>query len=502
KEDEIKFIPKRFEKIYFNWMENIQDWCISRQLWWGHRIPAWYCETCGEVSVSNDNLEECSKCHSNNIHQDEDVLDTWFSSALWPFSTLGWPIDTEELKYFYPTDVLVTAYDIIFFWVARMIFSGLHNLNKKPFHTVLINGIIRDSEGKKMSKSLGNGVDPLDTIDEYGADALRFSLLTGVAPGADSRYFPERVEAARNFANKIWNASRFVMMNLDEDILNKYKDCKDYSLADRWILSRCNSLVKEVTENIEKYEIGIALSKVYDFIWTCFCDFYIELSKISLYGNNEKEKGVTLNVLKDVLIKSLQLLHPVMPFITEEIYTHLNAEYESITISKWPEYNKEIDDIKSENKMEYIIEDIKAIRNLRTDMNVPYSKKSNLYICVTDENARAAYENGYNYFTKLAFCSNVYITEEEKKSEEFVSIVTTTSKLFLPLKDLIDRDKEIERLNKERERLKSEIERAESKILNENFINKAPKGLVEEERLKLKKFKEMLDIIISKIDLV
>ncbi len=500
KNDEIKFVPKRFEKTYFNWMENIQDWCISRQLWWGHRIPAWYCDDCNEILVSLEDITECPKCHSKNLRQDEDVLDTWFSSALWPFSTLGWPDETEELKYFYPTDVLVTGYDIIFFWVARMIFSGVHNLNKKPFHTVLINGIIRDSEGRKMSKSLGNGVDPLDAIDEYGADALRFSLLTGVAPGADSRYFPERVEAARNFANKIWNASRFVMMNLDEDILNKYKDCKDYSLADKWILSRCNSLIKEVTENIEKYEIGIALSKVYDFIWTQVCDLYIELCKIPLYGESEKEKGITLNVLKDVLIKSLQLLHPVMPFITEEIYTHLDADYKSITISKWPEYSDDLNDIISENEMGYIIEAIKAIRNLRTEMNVPNSKKSNLFIYINDEDAKNAFENGYIYFTKLGFCNDISIIKDKKEGKEYASIVTTGAELFLPLMDLIDRDKEIERLEKEKEKLESEIKRAKDKLSNEKFVSKAPKELVEEETSKLKKYKEMLEIIVEKIN--
>lgn len=497
--DEVKFVPSRFEKTYFNWMENIQDWCISRQLWWGHRIPAWYCDDCNEITVSTEEVNECSKCHSKNIHQDEDVLDTWFSSALWPFSTLGWPEETEELKYFYPTDVLVTGYDIIFFWIARMVFSGLYNLNLKPFNTVLINGIIRDSQGRKMSKSLGNGVDPLDAIEDYGADALRFSLLTGTSPGADSRFFPERVEAARNFANKIWNASRFVMMNLDEDILNKYKDCREYSLADKWILSKCNSLIREVTQNIEKYEIGIALSKVYDFIWTMVCDWYIELSKISLYGDDEKGKGITLNVLKDVLIKSLQLLHPVMPFITEEIYIHLNAEFKSISISKWPEFKEEFQNIQAENDMNYIIEAVKAIRNLRTEMNVPNSRRSNLYIYVNDENSRNAFRDGNVYFTKLASCLNVEIVSDKKEGKEFVSIVTTGGELFLPLMDLIDSEKERERLNKEKEKLEFEIERAESKLSNEKFVKRAPKELVEEETLKLKKYKEMLSIIMDKL---
>ncbi|MFR5170604.1 MAG: valine--tRNA ligase, partial [Clostridium paraputrificum] len=332
REKKTKFVPERFEKTYFNWMENIQDWCISRQLWWGHRIPVWYCGDCGEINVAEVAPCKCSKCGSENLTQENDVLDTWFSSALWPFSTLGWPEKTEDLEYFYPTSTLVTGYDIIFFWVARMIFSGLHNMKETPFDTVLIHGIIRDSEGRKMSKSLGNGVDPLEVIDTYGADALRFMLVTGNAPGNDIRYYPERVESARNFANKIWNASRFVMMNLDKEVMNKYADCKEYSLADKWILSKMNTLVKEVTENMDKFELGIALQKVYDFMWTEFCDWYIELVKPVFYGDDEKAKGVTYNVLNTVLVTGLKLLHPVMPFITEEIYTHLTGE-ETITTS-------------------------------------------------------------------------------------------------------------------------------------------------------------------------
>jgi valyl-tRNA synthetase (EC 6.1.1.9) len=345
-----QFIPERFEKVYYNWMENIQDWCISRQLWWGHRIPVWYCQDCGEIIVAEETPNKCSKCGSEKLQQDKDVLDTWFSSALWPFSTLGWPEKTEDLKYFYQTNVLVTGYDIIFFWVARMMFSGLHNMDEVPFDTVLIHGIIRDSEGRKMSKSLGNGVDPLDVIDTYGADALRFSLVTGNAPGNDIRYYPERVEAARNFANKIWNASRFVMMNLDRGLMDEYKDSKEYTLADKWILSRLNTVVKEVTDNIDKYELGIALQKIYDFLWSEFCDWYIELSKPVLYGDNAKAKGIAYSVLYKVLTTGLQLLHPVMPFITEEIYTHLDTEYPSITISKWPVYSEASYDEEAENR--------------------------------------------------------------------------------------------------------------------------------------------------------
>ena len=366
-----KFVPERFEKTYFNWMENIQDWCISRQLWWGHRIPVFYCKDCGEIMVELEDPTKCCKCGSENIEQDKDVLDTWFSSALWPFSTLGWPDRTDDLEFFYPTSTLVTGYDIIFFWVARMIFSGIHNMGETPFDTVLIHGIIRDAQGRKMSKSLGNGVDPLEVIDEYGADALRFMLVTGNAPGNDIRYIPERVEAARNFANKIWNASRFVMMNLDRELMDKYKDCKEYSLADQWILSRMNSLIKEVTENMEKYELGIALQKVHDFLWTEFCDYYIELVKPVLYGDDEKAKGVVFNVLYTVLNTGLKLLHPVMPFITEEIYTHLSTETESITIATWPTYDEALNNEKAEKDMTFIMEAIRSLRNLRAEMNVP-----------------------------------------------------------------------------------------------------------------------------------
>lgn len=453
KNKKVKFVPERFDKTYFNWMENIQDWCISRQLWWGHRIPVWYCKDCGEVIVVTEEPKKCPKCNSEKLQQDNDVLDTWFSSALWPFSTLGWPDKTPDLKYFYPNNTLVTGYDIIFFWVARMVFSGLYCMDDIPFDTVLIHGIVRDSEGKKMSKSLGNGVDPIEVIDEYGADALRFTLVTGNAPGNDIRYYPERVEAARNFANKIWNASRFVLMNLDKDLMDKYKDNKNYTIADKWILSRLNTVVKEVTENIEKFELGIASQKIYDFIWGEFCDWYIELVKPVLYGEDEQSKGIAFNVLHKVLETSLQLLHPIMPFITEEIYTHLYTEYESIVISKWPEYDEILKDEKSEKDMEYIIEAIKSIRNVRTEMNVPPSRKAKLMIYLTEKEAERSFKEGEVYFQKLASASEVSFLENKETSDKNVSVVTRGAEIFIPLLELVDIEKELERLNKEKEKL-------------------------------------------------
>lgn len=499
KNKKTKFVPERFEKTYFNWMENIQDWCISRQLWWGHRIPVYYCQDCGEIIVSEHDVTTCTKCGSSKIEQETDVLDTWFSSALWPFSTLGWPDKTEDLEYFYPTSTLVTGYDIIFFWVARMIFSGIHNMGETPFDTVLIHGIIRDSQGRKMSKSLGNGVDPLEVIDEYGADALRFMLVTGNAPGNDIRYIPERVEAARNFANKIWNASRFVMMNLDRDIMNKYIDVKDYSLADKWILSRMNGLVKEVTENMEKYELGIALQKVHDFLWTEFCDYYIELVKPVLYGEDEKSKGIVFNVLYKVLNTGLKLLHPVMPFITEEIYTHLSTETESITIASWPEYNESLVNEKSEKDMEFIMEAIKALRNLRASMNVPPSRKAKIIAYISEE-AKDAFINGAAYLEKLASASEVtFIDNKDNLAENLVSVVVKGGELFLPLLDLVDREKELDRLNKEKDKLEKEIDRVEKKLSNEKFVSKAPEAVVNEEKAKGEKYKEMLNAVLERI---
>ncbi|GFP76823.1 valine--tRNA ligase [Clostridium fungisolvens] len=499
KEKKTKFIPERFEKTYFNWMENIQDWCISRQLWWGHRIPVWYCKDCGEIIVSEGTPTTCSKCNSESLYQETDVLDTWFSSALWPFSTLGWPDKTDDLKYFYPTSTLVTGYDIIFFWVARMIFSGIHNMGEVPFENVLIHGIIRDSEGKKMSKSLGNGVDPLDVIETYGADALRFMLVNGNAPGNDIRFFPEKVESARNFANKIWNASRFVMMNLDRDLMDKYKDCTEYSLADKYILSKLNTIVKEVTDNIENFELGIALQKIYDFMWTELCDWYIELAKPVLYGNDEKSKGVVYNVLFKVLTTGLQLLHPVMPFITEEIYTHLDAEYESITISKWPVYEENLHDEIAEKDMTLIIEAIKALRNVRAEMNVPPSRKAKVIAYIADESKRA-FENGRSYIEKLASASEVaFITDKKEVPENAVSVVVQGGELFMPLLDLVDREKELDRLNKEKTKLEGEILRVEKKVNNPGFVNKAPKEVVDAERAKGEKYKEMLEAVLARI---
>jgi valyl-tRNA synthetase len=499
KEGKIKFVPERFSKIYFNWMENIQDWCISRQLWWGHRIPVWYCEDCGEVIVSVDEPTKCSKCNSEKLKQDEDVLDTWFSSALWPFSTLGYPEKTEDLKYFYPTNTLVTGYDIIFFWVARMIFSGLHNMGDIPFDTVLIHGIVRDSEGRKMSKSLGNGVDPLEVIEKYGADALRFMLITGNAPGNDIRYYEEKVEAARNFANKIWNASRFVMMNLDKELMNKYKNSKDYTIADKWILSRVNTVVKEVTENIDKFELGIAAQRIYDFMWNEFCDWYIELVKPVLYGEDEKAKGIVLNVLNEVLQTGLKLLHPVMPYITEEIYTNLPNSEETIVTAAWPLYKEELNDEKTEEQMNYIIEAIKALRNVRAEMNVPPSRKAKVIIYTSE--GREAFEEGKIYFEKLASASEVaFIDSKDEVPENSVSAVTKGAEMFMPLLDLVDIEKELERLNKEKEKLEKEIDRVEKKLANEKFVSKAPEAVVNEEREKGKKYKEMYEAVIKRIE--
>ena len=498
KNKKTKFVPERFEKTYFNWMENIQDWCISRQLWWGHRIPVYYCKDCGEMMVLEEAPCKCSKCGSTNIEQENDVLDTWFSSALWPFSTLGWPDKTEDLEYFYPTNTLVTGYDIIFFWVARMIFSGLHNMDETPFDTVLIHGIIRDSEGRKMSKSLGNGVDPLDVIEQYGADALRYMLVAGNAPGNDIRYYPEKVEAARNFANKIWNASRFVMMNLDKDIMNKYADCTEYSLADKWILSEMNNLVKEVTENMDKYELGIAIQKVYDFMWTEFCDWYIELVKPVFHSDDEKAKGVVYNVLYKVLITGLKLLHPVMPFITEEIFTHLSDE-ETITTSEWPKFDEALVNLDAEKDMAYVIEAIKSLRNVRAEMNVPPSRKAKV-IAYIGEEAKAAFEAGSAYIEKLASASEVEFTNnKEEVPSNAVSVVVKGGELFMPLLDLVDKEKELERLNKEVKKLNGEIERIDKKLSNQGFVAKAPQTVVDGEKAKRVKYVEMLEAVEARI---
>jgi len=499
KNKKTKFVPERFEKTYFNWMENIQDWCISRQLWWGHRIPVFYCVDCGEMMVLEEAPKTCTKCGSANLKQDNDVLDTWFSSALWPFSTLGWPNKTEDLDYFYPTSTLVTGHDIIFFWVARMIFSGLHCMDETPFDTVLIHGLIRDSEGRKMSKSLGNGVNPLEVIDNYGADALRFMIATGNAPGNDMRYYPERVESSRNFANKIWNASRFVMMNLDKEIMNKYKDSKEYSLADKWILSEMNTLVKEVTENMEKYELGIAMQKVYDFMWTEFCDWYIELVKPVFYGDDEKAKGIVYNVLNTVLITGLKLLHPAMPFITEEIFTHLSDE-ETITTSAWPEFNEALVNKEAENDMAYITEAIKGLRNVRAEMNVPPSRKAKV-ICYIAEDAKKAFNAGSAYIEKLASASDVeFIADKVNVPANAVSLVVKGGELFMPLLDLVDKEKELDRLNKEVKKLEGEIDRIDKKLGNQGFVAKAPAAVIDAEKEKRVKYVEMLEAVKVRIE--
>ncbi|MGB4589031.1 MAG: valine--tRNA ligase [Clostridiaceae bacterium] len=492
------FVPERFDKTYFHWLENIQDWCISRQLWWGHRIPVYYCEDCGEVIASVNEPKNCPKCHSTNLREEEDVLDTWFSSALWPFSTLGWPNETEDLKYFYPTSTLVTGYDIIPFWVMRMMFSGIYNMGEVPFDTVFIHGIVRDSEGRKMSKSLGNGVDPLLTIDEYGADALRFMLISGNAPGSDIRFYPERVEAARNFANKLWNASRFVLMYIDNDLIETYKDSENYSLADRWILSKVNNLIKEVTQNFEKFELGVALAKVYDFLWNELCDWYIELVKPVFYNGTDEEKGVSYRVIRDVLIKALKLLHPTMPFITEEIYGYL-GDNETIMLASWPESDEKYIDQNIENSMNGVIEAIKGIRNLRQEMAVPSKKKSTLYI-LPNKGMESAFEDSKDYLLKLAYAEEIVILKEDMKDQGNVSLVTSTARLYIPLLDLVDKDKELDRLSKEKEKLMDEIDRVEKKLNNERFMAKAKEAVVEEERAKGEKYKAMLQAVNERID--
>lgn len=498
KSKEIKFVPERFEKTYYNWMENIQDWCISRQLWWGHQIPVWYCDECHAVISSVDTPDVCPTCGSTRLRQDNDVLDTWFSSALWPFSTLGWPDETEDFKYFYPTSTLVTGYDIIFLWVARMIFSGIHNTGKIPFKSVLYHGIVRDELGRKMSKSLSNGVDPLDVIDNYGADALRFMLSTGNSPGNDIRYNDDKVESARNFANKIWNASRFAMMNLDAELIEKYRDSEDYSLADKWILSLNNQVIKEVTENFENFDIGIALTKVYDYLWTKVCDWYIELIKIDLYGTDEKAKAISQRVLLKVLVDGLKLLHPVMPFITEEIFTHLTDE-ETITLSKWPVAEEKYDFSSSEKDMDHIIEAIKSIRNIRQEMNIHPSKKAMTYILPTKE-AENAFRISEKYMGKLGFASGIEIVDDKSDIANAVSIVTSGGEILLPLGQLIDKEKELERLNKEISKLNIEVSRLESKLNNEKFISKAPEKVVLEEKEKLSKYSEMLEKVIATLE--
>ena len=490
----LQFVPDRFDKIYMHWLENIRDWCISRQLWWGHRIPAYYCDECGETVVAREMPGKCPKCGCTHLTQDEDTLDTWFSSALWPFSTLGWPDKTEEMEYFYPTDVLVTGYDIIFFWVIRMVFSGLEQTGKTPFHHVLIHGLVRDSQGRKMSKSLGNGIDPLEIIDQYGADALRLTLMTGNAPGNDMRFYMERVEASRNFANKVWNASRFIMMNLEKAEVPAKIDLASLTSADKWILSKVNTLAKDVTENLDKYELGIAVQKVYDFIWEEFCDWYIEMVKPRLYNDEDTTKAAALWNLKTVLANALKMLHPYMPFITEEIFCTLCPEEESIMISSWPEFKTEWDFKADEEAVEIIKEAVRSIRNVRTGMNVPPSKKAKVFVVSEDEAVRTVFENGKVFFASLGYASEVLVqADKEGIDEDAVSAVTGKAVIYMPFAELVDIDKEIERLKKEEEKLTKELARVNGMLSNERFISKAPEAKIAEEREKLEKYTNMME---------
>ena len=490
----LKFVPERFDKIYMHWLENIRDWCISRQLWWGHRIPAYYCEECGETVVAGEMPETCPKCGCTHLHQDEDTLDTWFSSALWPFSTLGWPENTEELDYFYPTDVLVTGYDIIFFWVIRMVFSGLEQTGKTPFHHVLIHGLVRDSQGRKMSKSLGNGIDPLEVIDKYGADALRLTLMTGNAPGNDMRFYWERVEASRNFANKVWNASRFIMMNLEKAEVPADIDLSVLTGADKWILSKVNTLAKDVTENLDKYELGIAVQKVYDFIWEEFCDWYIEMVKPRLYSEEDTTKAAALWTLKTVLANALKLLHPYMPFITEEIFCTLCPEEDSIMISSWPEFTEAWNFTADEEAVEMMKEAVRSIRNVRTGMNVPPSKKAKVYVVSENEGVREVFENGKVFFASLGYASEVLVQADKTGiADDAVSAVTSEAVIYMPFAELVDIEKEIERLKKEEEKLEKELARVNGMLKNERFISKAPESKVAEEREKLERYTNMME---------
>ena len=491
---EVKFVPDRFSKIYTNWMENVHDWCISRQLWWGHRIPAWTCEDCGEMTVSETDPTECQHCHSTHIRQEEDVLDTWFSSALWPFSTLGWPNESsEDFKYFYPTDVLVTGYDIIFFWVARMIFSACEHTGKPPFHTVFIHGLVRDDKGRKMSKSLGNGIDPLEMADQYGADALRFNLITGNSPGNDMRFYTERCEAMRNFANKIWNASRFLMMNLTID---RCELPGRLELEDKWILSKLNSVIPEVTENMERYELGVAAQKVYDFIWDSYCDWYIELTKTRLQGEDEDSKLWAQQVLCYVLTETLKLLHPFMPFITEEIWQALPHSGDYLMLQQWPQHRAELDFPEEEKAMELIMDAIRGVRARRAEMNVPPSKKAQLTVSTLE---RAVFEQGIPFLKRLAYASDVTVegvadagSDDAMTAQGMVTVTTHAARLFMPLAELVDLEKEKARIEKELKKNRAELDKLEAKLGNPGFVNKAPAHVVEAEQDRAEKLRALL----------
>ena len=502
KNGDLRFVPERFNKIYLHWLENIRDWCISRQIWWGHRIPAYYCDECGEVVVGHGAPEKCPKCGCTHFTQDEDTLDTWFSSALWPFSTLGWPDKTEDLDYFYPTDVLVTGYDIIFFWVIRMVFSGYEHTGKAPFNTVLIHGLVRDSQGRKMSKSLGNGIDPLEIIDKYGADALRLTLITGNAPGNDMRFYNERVEASRNFANKVWNASRFILMNMEKNVV---EEPEDFLLkpADRWILSKVNSLTKEMTENMDKFELGIAVQKVHDFIWDEFCDWYVEIAKYRIYHAEEDSQSANcaLWVLKTVLGQALKLLHPFMPFITEEIYGALVPEEESLMMSSWPVYREDWEFPYATEVIEHVKAITRGIRNMRAEMNVPNNKRTKVYIISKDSKMLTALEVFKESVKPLMLANDIILHYEKKDvADDAVSIVVPGATVYLPLEDLVDFEQERERLKKEEERLNSEIKRAQGMLANERFTSKAPADKVQAERDKLEKYTKMLEQVKERID--
>ncbi len=500
KKGEIRLVPERMEKIYFNWTDNIRDWCISRQLWWGHRIPAYYCESCGEITVAREPVTVCPKCGQAYLHQDEDTLDTWFSSALWPFSTLGWPEQTEDLQYFYPTNVLVTGYDIIFFWVIRMIFSGYEQMGEKPFETVLFHGLIRDSQGRKMSKSLGNGIDPLEIIEKYGADALRLTLITGNAPGNDMRFYYERVEANRNFANKVWNASRFILMNMEGCQMDQ-KQPDHLEPADQWILSRLNKLIREATDNMERFELGIAVQKVYDFIWDEFCDWYIEMVKPRLYA---KEAGAgrdaALWTLRTVLLQALKLLHPYMPFITEEIFCNLQEDEESIMISSWPVYNEAWDFAAEETEMEMIKEAIRGIRNVRAEMNVSPGRKAAVYVVSPKEEIRSVFTKGSLFFASLAYASEVNVQADKSGiAGDAVSVLLADASVYIPFAELVDIRQEVERLEKEKKRLDSELARCKNMLSNEKFISKAPAAKIAEEQEKQKKYAKMMEQVENRL---